>query len=219
MEEYMNDFFKRYDYLFFDFDGVIVDSVDIKTKAFAKLFEEYGKDVVRKVIEYHIQHTGISRYEKFRYYYQNYLNKNITEEEIKILDKKFSEFVYGEILKAPFIPGVIDFLNTCYSSKKTMFIVSATPQEEIKNIIREKKITNYFKHILGSPLTKEENVKYLIIKYNINPLKAVYFGDSPSDKKAAEKNNIFFIPINYSQENIGFKDFNKLITHLSIKNA
>ncbi len=30
----------RYDVLFFDFDGVLADSVEVKTNAFAKMFEE-----------------------------------------------------------------------------------------------------------------------------------------------------------------------------------
>jgi len=35
--------------IFFDFDGVIADSVDIKTKAFAKLFKRYGDEIVKKL--------------------------------------------------------------------------------------------------------------------------------------------------------------------------
>ena len=71
--------------IFFDFDGVIADSVDIKTKAFAKLFKRYGDEIVKKVVEYHLSHGGVSRYDKFRYYYQNFLGKKITDDEINIL--------------------------------------------------------------------------------------------------------------------------------------
>ncbi len=39
--------------IFFDFDGVLADSVEIKTLAFAKLFEQYGKEVVNIVVEHH----------------------------------------------------------------------------------------------------------------------------------------------------------------------
>ena len=48
----------------FDFDGVLVDSVDIKTNAFKALFMEYGDDVVRKVVKFHLQNGGVSRLEK-----------------------------------------------------------------------------------------------------------------------------------------------------------
>ena len=35
----------------FDFDGVIVDSNDIKGSMFAKLYEHYGKEIENKVEE------------------------------------------------------------------------------------------------------------------------------------------------------------------------
>ncbi len=37
--------------VFFDFDGVLVDSVNIKTKAFAKLFDPYGQEIEAKVVD------------------------------------------------------------------------------------------------------------------------------------------------------------------------
>ena len=48
--------------IFFDFDGVIVESVDIKTKAFAMLFEHEGRDIANRVIDYHLKNSGVSRF-------------------------------------------------------------------------------------------------------------------------------------------------------------
>lgn len=213
----MNNFFSKYNYIFFDFDGVIVDSVDIKTRAFAKLFEDYGEEVVKKVVEYHVQHGGVSRYEKFRYYYKNFLNRDITEKEMEMLDKKFSEFVFYEVLKAPFIPGVLKFLNICYKNNKTMFIVSATPKEEIEKIVEGKSLSKFFKEITGSPSKKAENLAYLIKKYKISPLNSIYFGDAKSDLEAAAKNNVFFVPINYFDGVKGFKNLEEFMLHENIK--
>ena len=42
----------------FDFDGVLVESVDVKTKAYARLFEEYGEGVVSRVVDYHLTNGG-----------------------------------------------------------------------------------------------------------------------------------------------------------------
>ena len=39
--------------IIFDFDGVICDSVEIKTQAFAKLYNQYGPDIENKVIKYY----------------------------------------------------------------------------------------------------------------------------------------------------------------------
>jgi len=203
--------------IFFDFDGVIADSVDIKTKAFAKLFKRYGDEIVKKVVEYHLSHGGVSRYDKFRYYYQNFLGKKITDDEIDTLDKKFSEIVYNEVLKAPFIEGALDFLDICDREGKNMFVISATPKKEIERIVKARGIDRYFREVVGSPPTKDENLTYLIKQYDIDPLKAVYFGDSPNDLEVAQKHLISFIPINYFDGSWGFKNFKEFMLEMGIK--
>ena len=40
----------RWEAVFFDFDGVILDSVDVKTQAFADMFRQYGPEVERAVV-------------------------------------------------------------------------------------------------------------------------------------------------------------------------
>jgi len=42
---------------------VLVESTDIKTKAFAELFKSEGKAVVKKIVNYHLMNEGVSRYE------------------------------------------------------------------------------------------------------------------------------------------------------------
>lgn len=185
----------KYKFFFFDFDGVIADSLDVKTQAFGKLFKDYGKDVVKKVIDYHMDNGGVSRYEKFRYYYRNILNKEITQEIIDELDRKFSEIVAEKVASAPFIEGVMDFIRKLNERKKECFIISATPQKEIKDIARLRRIDGLFKEIVGSPAKKKENLKKLLKKYNINQNEAVYFGDARSDYEAAAENDIDFIGI------------------------
>ena len=63
----------------FDFDGVLCECMDVKTEAFAQLFEPFGDEVVEKVINHHVKYGGISRYKKIKYYYNEYLNKDISK--------------------------------------------------------------------------------------------------------------------------------------------
>ena len=51
--------------IFFDFDGVIADSVNVKTEAFEKIYLPYGKEIAEKVINHHRENGGMSRFEKF----------------------------------------------------------------------------------------------------------------------------------------------------------
>ena len=55
----------------FDFDGVLVDSVELKTIAFVHLYEEYGSHIVDLVIAFHCKNGGMSRFEKFKYFHNN----------------------------------------------------------------------------------------------------------------------------------------------------
>ena len=59
--------------IIFDFDGVIAESVQVKTDAFMELYVLYGQDVVQKVTKHHEANGGMSRYEKIKYYHKTLL--------------------------------------------------------------------------------------------------------------------------------------------------
>ena len=52
----------------FDFDGVIAESVSAKTDAFREMYLPYGEEIANQVVDYHINHGGVSRFEKFKYW-------------------------------------------------------------------------------------------------------------------------------------------------------
>ena len=95
------------DAVFFDFDGVILDSVEVKTRAFAKMFEVYGPEIERKVVDYHLQHGGISRFEKIRHYYENFLHKPVSEKELASLGEEFSRIAFTGVIESEFIDGAL----------------------------------------------------------------------------------------------------------------
>ena len=180
--------------LFFDFDGVLADSVEVKTKAFAKLFEPYGPDVVSKVVDHHRKNGGMTRVEKFYHYYQGFLGKPLHEDDLKRLCDDFSRLVVDEVVAAPEIPGAGEFLRKWYKIL-SCFIVSATPDEEIRLIVTRRGLKNYFREVLGSSRSKQENVEFLLKKYDLNPGKCIFFGDAESDYKAATACDVNFIGI------------------------
>ena len=189
----------------FDFDGVLVESVDIKTKAFAGLFEHEGEDIVKKVISYHLNNAGVSRYEKFRYIYKEILKRFLSDEEFEMLCKKFAGGVMGGVIKAPYVEGAKEFLGEYFQDYKC-FIVSATPQEEIEEIIQKRHIRHFFKAVYGAPAKKNDAVKTILVKENIDPCNAVYVGDAMIDYLAAKENRVAFIARVTNDNNSLFKD-------------
>jgi len=192
--------------VFFDFDGVVLDSVNVKTKAFAKMFRQYGQEVEKKVVEYHVNNGGVSRFDKFRYYYKEILNKPVNEEIIKTLSAQFSDLVIDGILASPFISGAKESLESLKKKEIPCYIVSATPYEEINLIVEKKELKGYFKEVHGSPRKKWEICKDIIKRKNHNPQYCLFIGDAMSDYEAAQKNGTCFLGIVKENEAALFPD-------------
>lgn len=187
----------------FDFDGVLVDSVEIKTTAFAHLYQNYGSEVVENVINFHRENGGMSRFDKFKYFHNNFLNQNINSDEIDDLADKFSDFVVESVIKAPIIGCSEDFLKKVCDDELDSFVVSATPQKEIEEIVQKRNWNMYFKGIYGSPTSKAKNIDKILIKNKSYQKKdCIFFGDALSDLNAAQSHRIDFIGIDNQRTHI-----------------
>ena len=133
--------------LFWDFDGVIKESVDVKTKAFQELFVEYGTEVTEKIRVHHEANGGMSRFEKFPIYME-FANIKATDEKIKRLCEKFSDLVLDGVVNSPWIPGAETFIRS-NTNQQIFIVVSATPTEELLEIIERLNLRSSFESIFG----------------------------------------------------------------------
>lgn len=179
----------------FDFDGVIVDSLEVKEKAFGELFKAHGETVRKQVMNFYRNNGGISRYEQFRYYYKHFLGREITDDIVRDLDRRCSELLVEQVLQCPLIEGIQELLTDIRSLNKDCFVISGTPQEEMRHIIKRRGLDPFFKDVLGSPKNKKENVRIVLEQHSIKPAEAIFFGDAKSDYEAARENRIQFIGI------------------------
>ena len=178
--------------IIFDFDGVLVESLDIKTVAFARLFETEGEDVVQQVVAYHRAHGGVSRHEKFRYYYRELLKRELTDERFQELCSCFSELVLQGVVASPYVPGAREFLEA-HAQELPCFVTSATPEPELREIIRIRGMEQYFKRVYGAPKTKADAVAEILIQEGIASADILYVGDALADYDAAMANGIHFV--------------------------
>ncbi len=184
----------QFEAILFDFDGVLADSMHVKTDAFKALFERFSDDIAEKVVKHHIEHGGISRYEKIRYYYEHFLDTKIDEKMVNEIADEFSRLVVGKVLKSPWITGVKEVLDRYYE-EVDMYVVSGTPQEELEMIIEKRNMAKYFKKVYGSPETKPEITKRIIDHNGYNKKKVLFIGDSLSDYRAAKETDIQFLGV------------------------
>ncbi len=182
---------KNYSNVFWDFDGVIKESVDIKKKAFITLFSRYGPKVTQKIVEHHYDNGGISRYEKFPLYL-SWVNEIVNDEKINYLDKQFRSIVVSNVVNSDWVPGADLFLKKNEYLQK-FYLVSATPQNEIEEIIDHLGMRYSFKKIFGSPVSKISAISTILKEDSLKFHDCIMVGDSISDYEAAQKNGISFI--------------------------
>lgn len=180
--------------IIFDFDGVILDSVDIKTKAFARLFEEHGPEVVEQVVAYHLAQCGISRFRKFAHIYDNILHRPMPDGESERLGEKFSALVFDEVVKAAWIPGVVEFLRD-HHTRYQCFVASGTPQDELARIVRLRDLERYFAGVFGTPATKEEITRRIFAERGLESGEVLFVGDALTDFNAAKACDVSFVGI------------------------
>lgn len=197
----------KYDAIFFDFDGVVVDSVHIKTQVFYNMYLPFGEEIAHKAKQHHIENGGVSRFEKFKLYHKEFLGKELDEDGVKQLANEFSSRVKDAVIAANIVPGIIEVLE---ESSKTMdlFIITGTPTEEILDIVEKRGWTKYFKEILGSPTNKDTWSKYLLEKYKYAPNKVLFVGDATTDHEAAKLNNFDFALRSHHENEPLFKNEN-----------
>lgn len=181
-----------YDVFIFDCDGVILDSNNIKTNAFKSTLTGVSEKKINQLIKYHKRFGGISRYEKFKYFYTFINIQNDKEILIKQALEKFGSIVSKQLLEAEYLPGILNFLEEIKKKKSTCFINSGSDEKELIEIFSKRKILSLFHSVFGSPGTKIQNNKK-IFKLMGRKKKYLYFGDSASDYFSTLDYNIDFI--------------------------
>lgn len=182
--------------IIFDFDGVILDSVPIKTKAFKKLFESFSNEQVEKFIDYHKKNGGISRYLKIKIFFEDILYQSISKKEIQNYAKKYSELTREELTNPKYlIEDAVHFIKKNHQ-KYSMHIASGADEEDLRYICQQLNLTKYFLSINGSPAKKNEIVSNILRSNHYDTKEVILIGDSINDYEAAYFNNIAFFAYN-----------------------
>ncbi|MFZ1711942.1 MAG: HAD-IA family hydrolase [Nitrosomonas sp.] len=179
--------------IIFDFDGVIVESGDIKTAAFAELYRQYGERIMQAAVAYHRANGGMSRYLKFRYFQQYLLNKPpLTEEEECLLDQQFSRLVMQAVIKSTSVAGAEALIHTA-SQLIPLFIASGTPEKELRNIVEQRNLAPFFAAVRGAPDLKQTIIAEILAAHGFDEQRVLMIGDALIDYESAQQNGIAFL--------------------------
>lgn len=181
--------------VFFDFDGVIADSLAVKKEAFATLFAPWGKEVQAAAVRYHKANGGMPRHSKLRHCMEVLAGQETDEAELANLVQRFADLVFDAVVAAPLLPHVQETLQALQQARIPAFVVSGTPEEEMQTIVRRKKLSPYFQGVFGAPRHKSATVREVLSHSNFSPPCCLFIGDALADFKAARENSLAFLGI------------------------
>ena len=179
--------------IIFDFDGVLVESGDIKTQAFVNLYRDHGDTIMAAVAQYHCSNGGLSRYHKFRYFQQYLLKKPpLTQDEEQLLDQRFSELVVEAVIASESVPGATELIRK-EAARIPLFVASGTPEAELNTIVGRRGLASYFTAVRGSPTPKQALVTDILTTHALERDRVLMIGDALADYQSAQFNQIAFL--------------------------
>ena len=180
-----------YRYVFWDFDGVIVDSLEAKSQAFRILFSNLEQEILERIAKHHLDNGGISRHQKIPLYMKWAGIKN----DPVIINEYISQYentVFDLVVQSPLVSGVKDYLLKNKFQQK-FILVTATPHNEILKILEYLDIKKYFSSIYGFPNVKAHVIREFISTNQCHAQECLMIGDSITDIEAAKKCEIEFL--------------------------
>lgn len=176
----------------FDFDGVIVESEEIKTRAFAAMYREHGPVVVEAIMAHHRANGGISRRKKIRWCHRTHLGIELDQAALDGLCRRFSAMVEDEVVACDWVAGAEQVLRALHG-RLPLFVVSGTPHDELDRIFTRRDLHCWFVEVWGSPRGKPEIIEDILVRHRLDPSAVVFVGDSAADLRAARATGLRFL--------------------------
>mgnify|MGYP001564164157 CR=1 FL=1 len=178
----------------FDFDGVILQSVNIKTRAFEALFACESPKAIGLILKHHLANGGVSRYEKFRHAYREVLRRPLPAEEEQALGNRFNALVEQAVSVCPWVPGAREFLEARHK-QLPLFVASGTPHAELRRIVERRGLSAFFRGVYGTPDKKDAILRAVAAELACAPEDLLMVGDAGNDYDAARAVGAAFVGV------------------------
>lgn len=170
--------------ILFDWDGTLIDSLDIKVHNAGALFEEvFGTPHARIEAAYR-QHSGIPRRQLFDAICADNGLPSLSDEQFGELGRRFSKMNRATISKVAVSQDVISALKTLTERGYPLYVSSAAEPAEVRDVARALELDGFFCDILGSVhgFTKGlPHIEHVLRRYNARRSNVVFVGDEPAD--------------------------------------
>ena len=174
-----------------DFDGVILESNELKTMAFERVFARFS-EYAADMMAYHHAHVSESRFAKFTHLVTDRLGRPPDDPLVAELAGAFSAEMLRLIGACPMVPGAAEFLSAV-GARVPLYLASVTPQEELEVILDRRGLSASFARVYGCPpWPKAQAIREILA--SVGTVGGVLFvGDSAGDQRAAHETGVEFI--------------------------
>ena len=170
--------------LIFDCDGIILESVDVKNAAFARICREIDPAYEKLFSAYVELHGGVSRVEKFMWLVREIHGREITAEELRTMGQNFVRYCRDAVMETPLVPG-FEAVAERWLGRVPMYVASGAPQYELVEILTQRGLARYFVDICGTPPAKAALLLHILRASGADPAHTLMVGDSKTDSDAA----------------------------------
>ena len=182
----------------FDCDGVLIDSNRLKISLFRETLERAGFAApdIERFAAFQAASFGMSRYRLF----DALLGWDLSHRPAVARDDLVATYAgllrdkYVAVLPTPGMQEVVASLEVDCD----LYVVSGSDQSELREVLRERGEADPFRMILGSPATKEANLRLVLDDVRrrhgmAEPARIVFVGDAEADFRAAEAHGLRFV--------------------------
>ncbi|MFQ3675678.1 MAG: HAD family phosphatase [Endomicrobiia bacterium] len=202
--------YNKIKYIFFDFDGVIVDTEKIHIDSFNEVLNKYNISITKK--EYFDKYLSYDDKRCFQEVFLVKLNKKLSGSEIKLLINKKTKILMKKIKhKLIVYPDTLKFINFIKENfpKIKFCIVSGALREEIVYILNKLKIKKYFSFIISAedvkkgkpdpePFIKARKMAQKNLSKKLNKKEVIVIEDSVNGIKSAKKLGFIVVAVAHS---------------------
>jgi len=197
---------KKANTIIFDCDGVILNSNQLKTKAYYKAsFPSYGHELASSLTTYLMNNTGKTRGYFVDYFLKNIVPFDISEQGHEELFNRVTLEIQKGLIECEVSPCLFELREKTSDTK--WFVVSGGVEKELRDVFQNRSLFDLFDGgIYGSPMTKEEIMSFL---FNNNRIKfpVLFLGDSRYDYEVARKAKLDFLFVSGWSEFIGWQKY------------
>jgi phosphoglycolate phosphatase-like HAD superfamily hydrolase len=173
--------FAKYNEVFFDLDGVILDTNSIKRGNIGHAVEFMGDAFREEFVAYFTANNGLPRETKINKYF---LDKSDRQRVLETYNRLNAENLHT----ASPLPGAVELIQHLHSTSTPIHVFTGGSEDESRALLKKQGLTEFFSGIHGGPRTKRENFD---LHHHDHPI--VMFGDSRSDYDFATSKGIDFV--------------------------